>query len=235
MGVSGPGDAAELVRRIQAGEREAEGELVARYGPGLSYLLRHLTGDPDRAQDLRQETFLIALEKLRAGELREADKLPAFLRGTAKNLVRAGWRRERRRSRAGERPAPADDAEGPAAEPPDPAPGPLEGLLLEEEIGLARQLLAELASPRDREVLFRFCVAEEDKEAICSRLGLTRLQLNLVLFRARQRFRALWEAATREARGRGRGDSRNSAAARDTDVIGGAGLRRTGPGPRARG
>lgn len=235
MEVSGPGDAADLVRRIQAGEREAEGELVTRYGPGLTYLLRHLTRDPDRAQDLCQETFLIAIEKLRAGELRDADKLPAFLRGTAKNLVRAGWRRQRRRARAGESLASPADAERPAAEPPDPAPGPLEGLLLEEEIELARRLLAELGSPRDREVLYRFCVAEEDKEAICSRLGLTRLQLNLVLFRARQRFRALWEEAIREGRGAARGGQRNAPAAEDTAVIGDAGLGKAGHGPRARG
>lgn len=203
--------AAELAARIRAGDRQAEEELVARFAPGLLYLLRHLTGDPALAEDLRQETFAIALPKLRAGEIEEAGKLSAFLRGTAKNLVRSGRRKERRRARAGE--TPMADGEDPFAtaappEPPDPDPGPLESLLLSEEIDLAERLLAELPSPRDREVLLRFCVAEEDKDEICGALGLSRMQFNLVLFRARQRFRKLYEAAAHEARpGRRGGES----------------------------
>jgi RNA polymerase sigma-70 factor (ECF subfamily) len=186
--------AASLARRIAAGDREAEGELVARYGRGVNYLLRHLTRDPEWADDLYQETFAVVLERLRAGGLRDPEKLPAFLRGTARNLVLAG-RRKRRRPPASGPPGAAPDAEAPESEPPDPAPGPLRTLLLEEEMDLTRKVLAQLGSPRDREVLFRFCVAEEDRERIRADLGLTRQGFNLVLFRARRRFRALFEAA----------------------------------------
>src|SRR6185369_11439053 len=69
-----PGD---LVRRIQAGDRQAEGELVEHYGEGLAFLLRRWTRDQDAASDLYQETFRLALEKIRRGEVRDPDRLPA--------------------------------------------------------------------------------------------------------------------------------------------------------------
>lgn len=172
--------ATELVRRIAAGERQAEAELVDRYSRGLSYLLRRLAGDPGLSEDLQQETFRIAIEKLRAGELREAEKLAAFLRGIAKNLLRSAHRRGRRGG------GPVDLEAAP--EPADPAPSQLEEVLLEEDKHRMRRLLGELRSPRDREVLYRFHLAEESREEVCRALGLGRQQFNLVLFRARRRF-----------------------------------------------
>lgn len=189
--------AAALVARIEAGDLDAEGELVERFAPGLLYLLRRLVGDPAWAEDLRQEAFAVALPKLRAGELREPEKLAGFLRSIAKNLARAGRRKERRRSHLGETPPPVRDGDDPAPlpDPADPGPDPLRSALLGEEMRLAERLLGELPSPRDREVLLRFCVAEEDRTDICTALDLPRSRFNLILFRARKRFRKLYEAA----------------------------------------
>jgi len=68
-------------------------------------------------------------------------------------------------------------------------------VLRREAAETVQQLIAELGSERDREVLLRFHVAEEEKETICADLGLTTLQSNVVLFRARQRFKELVERA----------------------------------------
>ena len=54
-----------------------------------------------------------------------------------------------------------------------------------------RALLNELGQPRDREILQRFYVQEEDKERICNDLHLDGAHFNRVLFRARERFREL--------------------------------------------
>jgi len=70
---------------------------------------------------------------------------------------------------------------------------PLNRLLAAEKAGLVRRLIGELASDRDRQVLFRFYIAEEERERICADLGLTSPELNVVLFRARQRYRKLFE------------------------------------------
>jgi len=48
--------------------------------------------------------------------------------------------------------------------------------------------MEELPRHRDREVLERFYLREESRVSICESLNLTSLQLNQVLWRARQRF-----------------------------------------------
>ncbi|MCP4654160.1 MAG: CHAT domain-containing protein [bacterium] len=92
-----PASPAILVRRIRAGDSEAEREMVERYSRGVTFLLLELTGRPDRADDLHQETFRLVLEKVRAGELREPDKLPAFIRQLAHNLFIAEYRHQVKR------------------------------------------------------------------------------------------------------------------------------------------
>ena len=54
-----------------------------------------------------------------------------------------------------------------------------------------RKVLKEMKGVRDRDVLFRFYLNDEDKESICRDLQLTELLFNQVLFRARNRFREL--------------------------------------------
>ncbi len=47
---------------------------------------------------------------------------------------------------------------------------------------------------RDRELLSRYYLGQESKERIQTDHGLTSLQFNRVLHRARKRFQELWEA-----------------------------------------
>ncbi|MFL6263960.1 MAG: RNA polymerase sigma factor [Thermoanaerobaculia bacterium] len=183
-----PGEAeiaTDLVRRIAVGDATAEEALVLRYSRGILYLLRRLGAPPDLAEDLHQETFRIALERLRKRELDEPAALAGFLRGTARNLVIAERRKTARR-RTG-----ADDEE--LAQAVHPAPSQLSAVLRDEEAESVRRLIGELATDRDRQVLLRFYVAEEEKGSICADLGLDGLHFNRVLFRARQRFRELLE------------------------------------------
>ena len=56
-----------------------------------------------------------------------------------------------------------------------------------------RRVLAELKNDRDREILSRYYIADEAKEDICRDLELSDLHFNRVLFRARQRYRELFE------------------------------------------
>jgi RNA polymerase sigma-70 factor (ECF subfamily) len=66
-------------------------------------------------------------------------------------------------------------------------------LLATEKAGIVRRILNELRPARDREVLYRFYIAEQEKEHICAELGLTSLHFNRILFRARERYRELYE------------------------------------------
>jgi RNA polymerase sigma-70 factor, ECF subfamily len=69
-------------------------KLVAScYDPLFRYALR-LGGSVPAAEDLVQETFLVALE--RVGQLHEPDRALAWLKTTLRNLFLAGLRRHRR-------------------------------------------------------------------------------------------------------------------------------------------
>jgi RNA polymerase sigma-70 factor, ECF subfamily len=177
---------AELVRRIIAEDPAAENELVQRFSRAVSFLLRRLARDEALVEDLYQETFRLVIEKVRGGELREAERLPGFVSSMARNLFLASARRGGRRQKWYGDPEAADTA-------PDPAPGQLARLLAQERAALVRRVLAELTNDRDREILSRYYIVDEDKEAICRDLNLSDLHFNRVLFRARQRYRELFE------------------------------------------
>ena len=91
---------AELVRQIGTGtDREAEAELFRRMAPRIRlYGLRHLR-DPQASDDLTQQVMLTTLEALRAGRLREPEKLASFVLGTCRMTVlelRRGAQRKQR-------------------------------------------------------------------------------------------------------------------------------------------
>jgi RNA polymerase sigma-70 factor (ECF subfamily) len=190
-------DLAGLVRRIQAGEPAAESELVARFSRGLLLMLRRLARDPALADDLHQETFALVLGKLRRGEVREPERLAGFIRGTARNLFIADYRKEARYSSLD---GGGEEGEGTRLEPADQRPAPLDRALAEEEARQVRRLLDELRFDRDRQLLFRFYLSDDAKEEICADLGVEPERFNQVLFRARERLRELWERAEKRQR-----------------------------------
>jgi RNA polymerase sigma-70 factor (ECF subfamily) len=96
---------AELVGQISSGDREAEAELFRRMAPRIRlYGLRHLR-DEHASEDLTQQVIITTLEALRAGRLREPDKLASFVLGTCRmtvlNLRRGVQRKERLLERFG--------------------------------------------------------------------------------------------------------------------------------------
>ncbi len=182
VGGSSPAD---LVRRILDGERGAENELVERYTRAVVFFVKQSVSDRAAADDLYQDTFRVVLEKVRQGAVREPERLAGFVCSIARNLVIEHFRRGSRRV--------AREVPGDAPSVPSPAPSALEQLLREEKADLARRVLASMESERDRQVLQRFYLADEDKDRICEDLGLTSLHFNQVLCRARERYKKLFE------------------------------------------
>ena len=158
--------------------------MVELYGRSVAVLLdRHTNGRPE-AQDLFQDTFRLVLEKLRRGELREPAKLPGFLAQIARSLAIEHYRKATRRK---------TDADSEAiGEAVAPGASPLSALLESENAALVRRVIRELGNERDREILLRFYIAEEDKDRIAADYGMTSLQFNRVLHRARQRYREIY-------------------------------------------
>src|SRR5262245_61435913 len=78
---------ADLTLRIAQGDQDAEAEVCRRMAPRIRlYGLRHLRS-ASAADDLVQHVLLKMIEALRAGRLREPDKLPHFVLGTCRLTV----------------------------------------------------------------------------------------------------------------------------------------------------
>jgi RNA polymerase sigma-70 factor (ECF subfamily) len=172
--------AADLALKIGQGVRAAEQALVARYGPPLHFMLKQRTRDAELALDIRQDALRIVIEKLRAGTLEQPERLGGYLRGVALKLCGAQKRKDSRRATTAD-----SDA--------------IEAMGDEQLKRSVRELLAELTTPRDRDILTRVYLLEEDKETVCTALGVDSLHFNRVLFRAKQRFRELLVRAEQRA------------------------------------
>lgn len=88
----------ELVARaIATGNPADYDELIRRYQSDVRNWLRHLTGDPSRADDLAQETFIRAWERLHA--ISDGKKFKAWIMKIAYNMFLQSSRRQGREAR----------------------------------------------------------------------------------------------------------------------------------------
>jgi len=183
-------DAAELVRRIQSGDAEAEADLVRRYRRGVTAIVAKAGRGRVPVEDLCQEVLAAAIEKIRGNALRGPERLSGYIAGLARIMVIDFLRKEQSRSEIETRIPPRETRQPPDGD---------RRLLEEEQAALVRSVLAELDSERDRQILLRFYLREDAKEEICRDLDLTAVHFNRVLHRARERFRALYRRRAERA------------------------------------
>jgi RNA polymerase sigma-70 factor (ECF subfamily) len=165
--------------RIGSSKTDGMEELYQLFSRGIRfYLCRHL-GSQD-LDDKVHDTFLIVVQAIRRGELREPERLMGFVRTVVRRQVAAQIDRVVRNRR--------EQAEfDSTVRAPDPRRNPEEGAIFRERMGLIRQVLGEL-SERDRKILTRFYIDEQTQDQICSDMDLTETQFRLLKSRAKARF-----------------------------------------------
>jgi RNA polymerase sigma factor (sigma-70 family) len=84
----------ELVQCARDGDRRAIGELYDRHSGTVRFVIRDRVRDDDMVDELVQETFTRALERL--GNLRQPDRFRSWLLAIARNVATDRWRHERR-------------------------------------------------------------------------------------------------------------------------------------------
>ena len=84
----------ELAALAAAGDRPAFGELVRRHGSAVRGLLRRMGAEPSLADDIAQDAFLAAFE--RVAEFRGEGTFSAWVRKIAARLYVRRWRKESR-------------------------------------------------------------------------------------------------------------------------------------------
>jgi RNA polymerase sigma-70 factor, ECF subfamily len=172
-----------IAERIGSGDTDAESLLMGRLRPGLKMILYARCGhDVELAADLCQDTLLIVLNRLRNRSIDDPSRLAAFAAQTARQLAFDARRRFATRNTV-------VDSEAVDA-------AIVESLSYDTAekasmVSLVRQLLSELSHDRDREVLRRFYLLEQEKAEICRSFGLAPGTFDQLVFRARARLRAL--------------------------------------------
>jgi RNA polymerase sigma-70 factor, ECF subfamily len=157
---------------------------VYRDYPGLRALILRRVRDPEVAADILQDAAVTTLEKLRSGEIAHPENLGGYLYRVALNHLRNHRRKDRSALSSAdaleELPASENDLDW-------------ENVRERQWASAARRMLEEMPVPRDRDILIRFYLDDEDREKICRELGLSEEHFNRVIFRARNRFRELIE------------------------------------------
>jgi RNA polymerase sigma-70 factor (ECF subfamily) len=171
------GPTAELAETVLEERSETEGELVRRFHERVFLIAFVRTRDREAARDIAQETMLAVIRNLRDGRLLDSEKLPAYVCGTARNLISNHLRTRSRKPEGG--PVPEDV----------PAPDCHVEVEQSERAFLARRAIARL-EPADRLVLLLTLVDGMKPAEIAQRLGLSsevvRKRKSRALERARQ-------------------------------------------------
>jgi RNA polymerase sigma factor (sigma-70 family) len=175
-------DAALIVRSWHEPERFAK--IFDRYYLGIyGYAARRL--GRSLADDVAQETFVIAFDRRRRYDVSRPDARP-WLYGIASNLVGRHRRAEVRQYRALARAGSAADLSEPAGEHADQVVGRLDAQALRGRLAAA---LAEVKD-RDRDVLLLVAWAQLSCEEAAQALGIPAGTARSRLHRARARTRA---------------------------------------------
>lgn len=170
--------AVDLVQRIQAGDVDAEGELFREYHRGVLIILQQRTRDSALAEDLAQDTILTVLKRLRDVGIDDPRYLNRFIQQTAKYL-HISWLRKSVNQTEYRESVDEDVSD---------EWSPENEIEREELRSLIRELLEQVTVERDREILIRYYVRDQEKAAICDALGLTSDHFDKVINRARTRF-----------------------------------------------
>jgi RNA polymerase sigma-70 factor, ECF subfamily len=171
---------AEVTERIAAGHRDAEAEMCRRMAPRIRlYGLRHLRSAA-AADDLVQQVLLKTIEALRAGRLREPDKLAPFVLGTCRMTVLDLRRTAKRQEEL------LEEFGGILV--PEPAPMPV---LDDDQLARCVSALKE----RERSVVVMTFYDEQTGAEAARFLGISEANVRVIRHRAIQQLRTCMGAA----------------------------------------
>jgi RNA polymerase sigma factor (sigma-70 family) len=172
-------DWALLVDRIRASDPGAMEELYTFFERGIRYYLQRQLGAQE-LEDKIHDIFVIVVQAIRRGELREPERLMGFVRTIAQRHV-AAYINEAVHVRREKIPV---DESTPLR---DTSLTPEDSALNKEKLDLMKKTLRSMPS-RDRELLTRFYLQEQTQEQICAEMRLTESQFRLLKSRAKARF-----------------------------------------------
>jgi RNA polymerase sigma-70 factor (ECF subfamily) len=82
-----PDEQTDLVLRVERGDAEAETRLVQLFSAAIRTMTRARTRGTLDGDDVSQDVMIAAITAIRRGQLRESDRLGAFIAGIARNVI----------------------------------------------------------------------------------------------------------------------------------------------------
>ena len=172
---------AEYVENLCAGDRSTQDHFVRYFTELLHLKLRSRLRSPQAVEDVRQETFARVFASLRKeGALRQPDRLGAFVNTVCNNVLLEHYRSTSRSDSL--------DEEG-QPEIPDTALDALGVASARQLRTKVREILLDLPE-KDRLLLKAVFLDERDRDEVCREFGVDREYLRVLLFRAKQEFKA---------------------------------------------
>jgi RNA polymerase sigma-70 factor (ECF subfamily) len=158
-------------------------EHFRKYFTALMHVkLRFKLKSPEAIEDVQQETFARFYVALRGGKIREPKSLGSYVNSMCNNIVKEAWRPDPTIS--------LDDDDAPDF----PALHcDVTKILADKQAAQKIHRVIEQLPKRDRRVLRAIYFDERDKDDVCREFGITRDNLRLLLHRAIQRMKHLYD------------------------------------------
>jgi RNA polymerase sigma-70 factor (ECF subfamily) len=171
------------VERLREGDPSTEHHFVAYFEQLLRIKLRARTLPSDKVEDLRQETFIRVIAALRReGGVRQPERFGAFVNSICNNVLLEHYRSSAKNQ-------PMDDSH---LEIPDKVLD-LEGMLVTKQSSEQVRKILDGMPERDRALLRAIFLEEKEKDVVCKEFGVDRDYLRVLLHRAKDKFKALYE------------------------------------------
>jgi RNA polymerase sigma-70 factor, ECF subfamily len=180
------------LQRLRNRDFQTEQHFVAYFSKLILIKLRSRMCSSDALEDVRQETFVRVFKALGAeGGIRSGERLGGFVNSVCNNVLQEFYR-------ASARDQPGDHE---VRDAPDKTID-LDGMLASNQTReRVREVLGRLPE-KDRQLLKALFIEDKEKDDICKDFGVNRDYLRVLLHRAKQSFRATYEASRRERRTR---------------------------------
>jgi RNA polymerase sigma-70 factor (ECF subfamily) len=171
------------VERLREGDPSTEQHFVDYFEQLLRIKLRSRTLTCDKVEDLQQETFIRVVAALRReGGVRQPERFGSFVNSTCNNVLMEYYRSSAKIQ-------PMEDAH---MDMPDKILD-LEGMLVTKQSAEQVRRILDAMPKRDRDLLRAIFLEEKEKDSVCRELGVDREYLRVLVHRAKDKFKALYE------------------------------------------
>ena len=173
----------EYVDRLRNGDPATEHHFFVYFEKLLHIKLRSRMLSSDKVEDLKQETFIRVIAAVRKeGVVRQPERFGAFVNSICNNVLLEYYRSVGK----------SQQMEEGHEEIPDKVID-LEGMMVSRESSeRVRQVLAGLPA-KDRDLLRAVFLDEKDKDEVCQEIGVDRDYLRVLVHRAKDKFKAIYE------------------------------------------